>query len=93
MKRGDDEKMKIEIDGEKMRANECPKATVGYYHRWEVKNVPTMHASNAVPELESGAYLPALYVEVLLNCKKCGAGLWIDLPITTIDVEEFHFME
>ena len=77
------------ITNEKKIANECHKVNVGYFHRWVVDKVPTMHASNAIPELESGNHLPRFYLEVLLKCKKCGAGVWMsyinEIDVTNVD--------
>ena len=55
------------ITDEKRIANECHKVNEGYFHRWVVDKVPTLHASNAIPKLESGHYLPRLFIEVVLK--------------------------
>ena len=78
---------KNELTDEKRTANECSGVTVGYFHRWELHKIPTMDASNAIPELESGNFLPRLYSEVLLRCTACGAGVWMEMA-RDIDVTD-----
>lgn len=74
------------ITDEKRIANECHKVNEGYFHRWVVDKVPTLHASNAIPKLESGHYLPRLFIEVVLKCEKCGASVWMS-HVNKIDVD------
>ena len=77
------------ISEEKRDANVCPKATVSYFHRWEVDRDAGVHTCNAIPELESGEFLPRIYTMQYLKCTACGAKMCYETS-DAIDVEEHY---
>jgi len=79
----------VKMTDEKRKANECDKAEA-YFHRWKVDKIATMDVSNAIPELESGEFLPRMYIEVVLKCTACGAGLWYE-NVAEVDVEKYTY--
>lgn len=77
------------ISEEKRDANVCPKATVSYFCRWEVHRDAGVETCNAIPELESGEFLPRIYTMQYLKCTACGRIMCYETS-DAIDVEEHY---
>ena len=83
----------MRTNDEQKITNACEKSP-GVFHRWKVLDWPEpLYVSNAIPNLETGEFLPTAYGMVRLQCKSCMAIMWEDIIVDVDYTKTSRFIE